>query len=182
MESARIGKIPCRIPCWQGILGLLAIAGSCDSSAPQRQILSGLLTARPDDLARNLDDDERHESPEQHVGKIMAAEGHAQQARPDPEQEGGDDRWPPPRWRQDARRRDHPEAGRGLSRYKRAVLLAGAVVLVPGAERIRSAEFLGLDGPRTVPVVFQAEIDNEARPDRDRRDEEDDPATARRPA
>src|SRR5271155_380922 len=103
----------------------------------------------------------------------MAAEGKPEQARPGPEGEGGDDRRTAP-WRgQDARRRDHPESGRRLAGDERTVPLARPVGRVPGLERALAAEVLGLVGPGPAPMVFEAEIDDEAGPDRDRCDEKD---------
>src|SRR5574337_1673772 len=70
---------------------------------------------RPDNPSRDLDDDERQETAEQHVGQKMAAESHPQEAGGGAEDKRGRDRRRPPRRRQEARGRDRPKAGGRLA-------------------------------------------------------------------
>src|ERR1700722_10835731 len=111
----------------------------------------------------------------------MAAEGQAQQARAEAEKEPGDDRGSPPGRGQHARRRHHPEAGRRFAGDERTVLLARAVVVIPGREGARPVEVLGLDRTGTVPMILEAEIDDEARPNDHRGDKKRHGSTARGP-
>src|ERR1700733_5969253 len=136
----------------------------------------------PDQPPDHLDDDQRDEPAEQHIAEVVAAERQSQQARAKPEGKGGDDRWTAPRRGQHARRRDHPEAGRRLARHERTVHFASAVVVIPGYERGRPLEVLGLDRTGTMPMILEAEVDDEARPDGHRGDEKDHRSAARRPA
>src|SRR3984885_426600 len=136
----------------------------------------------PDDAADDFDDDERDEPSEQHVAEIVAAEGEPQEARAEPEGERSDDRETAPGGGEYARRRDHPEAGRGFAGDEGTVLFAAAADVIPGHERARSIEILGLDRTGPMPMILEAEIDDEARPDDHRGDEKDHRSAARRPA
>src|SRR5690242_13177504 len=129
------------------------------SSAPLRLRLA----APPEETPDNLDDNQGDEPAEDDVAEVMAAEGEPQHARANSERESGGDRRSAPRRRRDTRRRNHPEAGRRLARRERTVPLAGAVVVIPGHERIGSVERPGLDRAGAVPMVLEAEIDDESR-------------------
>src|ERR1700733_1086349 len=137
---------------------------------------------RPDQPADNFDDDQRDKAAEQHVAEIVAAEGEPQEARAEPKDERSDDRGSAPGQGEHARRRDHPEAARGFAGDERTVHFASAVVVIPGYERVRPVEVLGLDRTGTMPMILEAEVDDEARPDGHRGDEKDHRSAARRPA
>src|ERR1700722_15511508 len=137
---------------------------------------------RPEDAAHDLDDDEGDEPAEQHVAEIVAAEGAPQEAPPEAESKRSGHRSAAPGRGEHACRCDHPEAGRRFAGDERTVLLAAAIVVIPGYERVRPVEVLRLDGTGAMPMILEAEVDDEARPDDHRGDEKDHRAAARRPA
>ncbi len=93
----------------------------------------------------------------------MPAECHAERARGGGEAERASECYGAPRRRQQQSGCDGPERRRALARNERTIADAETIEAVVGAERIGATEFDGLDRARTVPMILQDDIDEQAR-------------------
>ena len=112
----------------------------------------------------------------------MSAERHAQRTCRGGETERTNKRHGAPRRRQQQSGCDGPEGRRALARDERTIADAAAIETVVRAERVGAPELDHLDRARTVPMILQRDIDEQARAEGEAGDQQDEIPPARRPA